>query len=40
MRILEDKKEQVEIYLVESFGLDFAQAKHVVEEARWIPLAA
>ena len=40
MRILEAKKEQVEIYLVESFGLDFAQAKHVVEEARWIPLAA
>ena len=40
IRILEDKKEEVEIYLVESFGLDDTQATRVVKDARCLPLAA
>ena len=39
-RILENKKEEVEDYLVESFGLNFMEARLVVNEARWVPLAA
>ena len=39
-RILENKKEEVEDYLVESFGLNIREAHLVVNEARCVPLAA
>jgi hypothetical protein len=39
-RILEDKKAEVEDYLIESFGLNLMEARLVVDEARWVPLAA
>ena len=38
--IVEDKKAEVETYLVESFGLNGAEARRVVNEAHWMPLAA
>ena len=39
-RILDNRKAEVEAYLVESFGLNFMEARLVVNEARWVPLAA
>ncbi len=39
-RILENKKEEVEGYLVESFALNVMEARLVVNEARGITLAA
>jgi hypothetical protein len=39
-RILENKKAEVEDYLIESFGLNLMEARLVVNEARWVPLAA
>ena len=40
MHIREDMKEQVELYLTESFGLNDAQARRVVNDARRPPLVA
>jgi hypothetical protein len=39
-RILENKKAEVEDYLVESFGLNLMEARLVVDEARCAALAA
>jgi hypothetical protein len=35
----ENRKTEVEDYLVESFGLNLSEAQLVVDEARWVPLA-
>lgn len=40
VRIVENKKEEVADYLVKFFGLNRAEAKIVVNEARWAPPAA
>jgi hypothetical protein len=39
-RILENRKEEVADYLVESFGLNVREALLVVNDARCVPLAA
>jgi hypothetical protein len=40
MGVIENKREAVEDYLMESFGLTGVEARRVVNEARLMPLAA